>query len=87
MINVIFEGELRNVSTRGFKKRDGSDGVAYNVLVETKDSSYLLPTCMDVFNDFSQGKIQKGMICNFQAEYEPKFQYNNFTIYGVSPIK
>lgn len=87
MINVNFEGELRNVTTKGYKKRDGSDAVAYNLLVETKDASYQLNTCMEVFNNFSQGKIAKGMICNFQAMYEPKFQYNNFEVYNVVPAK
>lgn len=87
MINVSFEGELRNVTVRGFKKRDGSDGVAYNLLLETKDSSYMLNSCMEVFDAFSKGEIAKGMMCRFQAMYEPKFQYNNFEVYNVVPVK
>lgn len=88
MIKKEFVGELRNVTCRGYKKRDGSDGVGYSLLIEVEDgSSYTLDTCMEVFNAYSQGKIAKGVQCIFREAFEPKYQYNNSNIYEVVPVK
>lgn len=86
MINVKFQGELRSVSVKEFTKRDGTKGYDYPIMIETSDSSYVLKANVDIYNDFCKGKIHKGDICNFTADFEPRFQYNNFTIQTVEVV-
>lgn len=87
MINVNFKAELRKVSLREFSKKDGTKGFAYPMMIETQDSSYNVNTNVDVYNAFVSGKIEKGNEYIFQAEYEPRFQYNNFNVVGYEDIK
>lgn len=87
MINVKFQGELRSVSLKEFTKRDGSKGYDYPVLVETADSSYSLKTTVDVYNRYASGELKKGDVCDFSANFEPRFQFNNFTITDAKVVK
>ena len=87
MITVNFKAELRKVSLKEFTKKDGSKGFAYPMMIETSDSSYNVNTNVDVYNAFVQGKIEKGQVYIFQAEYEPRFQYNNFYVVGYENIE
>ena len=84
-MKVNFKGELRSVGLREFKKRDGSTGYAYPLLVECGSESYEFSSNVNTYNDFSRGMLEKGMICEFVADYNPRFQYNNFTIVDVVP--
>ena len=80
MINVNFRGELRSIGLREFSKRDGSKGYAYPMLVECGADSYQFNTTVDMYNAFVKGELQKGTEYNFGAEFEPRFQYNNFNV-------
>ena len=86
MISVKFNGELRSVSIREFTKRDGSKGYSYPIMIETTDTSYTLNTTVDVYNAFVHGQLVKGQKCEFMADYEPRFQYNNFNIKEVKVL-
>lgn len=83
MFEVILKGELRNVTMNEFKKRDGSDGVGYNVLVEGLTGTKLFPTTVEVYNAFVQGKIKKADICEFDCVYNPNYKFNQLEVQGV----
>lgn len=80
MIDVTFNGELRSVGLREFKKRDGSNGYSYPMLVECGADSYQFDSTVDMYNAFVKGELKKGLNYDFKAEFEPRFQYNNFKI-------
>ena len=80
MINVTFNGELRSIGLREFSKRDGSKGYAYPMLVECGADSYQFSTTVDLYNAFVKGELKKGLNYDFGAHFEPRFQYNNFTV-------
>lgn len=84
-MKVKFSGELRSVSLREFNKRDGSKGYSYPLLVETEGESYSFNANVETYNNFVKGFLEKGMMCDFVAEYNPRFQYNNFNILEVVP--
>lgn len=84
-MKVAFIGELRSVSLREFNKRDGSKGYGYPLLVESDGASYTFNATVDIYNNFVKGVLQKGMECKFVAEYNPRFQYNNFNITEIIP--
>lgn len=80
MINVEFRGELRSIGLREFNKRDGTKGYAYPMLVECGADSYQFNTTVDLYNLFVKGELKKGYEYIFGAEFEPRFQYNNFNV-------
>lgn len=80
MIHVNFNGELRSIGLREFSKRDGSKGYAYPMLVECGADSYQFNTTVDMYNAFVKGELVKGYEYIFGAEFEPRFQYNNFNV-------
>lgn len=75
------------MTLKEFTKRDGSKGYDYPVLVETSDSSYSLKSTVDVYNAYVSGQLKKGDVCEFSANYEPRFQYGNFVITDVKLVK
>lgn len=87
MIVTNFKGELRSVGLKEFKKRDGTTGYGYPLLVECGADSYQFNTTVDVYNAFVKGELVKGSECVFTAEFEPRFQYNNFTVVGAECTK
>ena len=87
MIKVNFNGELRSVGLREFNKRDGSKGYAYPMLVECGADSYQFNTTVDVYNAFAKGELKKGCEYTFSAEFEPRFQYNNFNVVSASELE
>ena len=87
MINVNFKGELRSIGLREFIKRDGSKGYAYPMLVECGADSYQFNATVDMYNAFVKGELQKGTEYNFGAEFEPRFQYNNFNVVSAVSTK
>ena len=87
MINVNFKGELRSIGLREFNKRDNTKGYAYPMLVECGADSYQFNATVDMYNAFVKGELQKGTEYNFCAEFEPRFQYNNFNVVKADCIK
>lgn len=84
-MKVKFSGELRSVSLREFNKRDGSKGYSYPLLVESDGEAFTFNATVEVYNNFTKGFLEKGMMCDMVAEYNPRFQYNNFNIVEVVP--
>lgn len=84
MIKVKFVGELRSVGLREFNKRDGSKGYSYPMLVECDMDSYQFNATVDMYNAFVKGDLKKGLEYEFGAQFEPRFQYNNFTIVSAA---
>lgn len=87
MINVNFKGELRSIGLREFNKRDNTKGYAYPMLVECGADSYQFNATVDMYNAFVKGELQKGTEYIFGAEFEPRFQYNNFNVVKADCIK
>lgn len=86
MINVTFNGELRSIGLREFNKRDGSKGYAYPMLVECGADSYQFNATIEMYNAFVKGELKKGEEYIFGAEFEPRFQYNNFTVVSCEVV-
>lgn len=82
-MKVNFKGELRRVEEREYTKKDGSKGVAYSVLVETDNDSLQFGTTKEVYEKFKDGYIYKGADCDFEADYQPRFQFGNFRVVNV----
>lgn len=82
-MKVNFKGELRRVEARDFTRKDGTTGTSYNLLVECGADSFQFPTVEEVFDAFTDKYINKGDDCEFFAEYNPKYQFNNFVVQEV----
>lgn len=80
MILTSFSGELRSIGLREYNKRDGSKGYAYPMLVECGADSYQFNATVEMYNAFVKGELKKGLEYTFKAEFEPRFQYNNFNV-------
>lgn len=79
-MKVEFIGELRRVEKREFDKKDGTKGVSYPMLVECGADSLQFPTTEDIYKSFVDGLLYKGCECLFVAEYNPRYQFNNFVV-------
>ena len=79
-MRVEFKGELRRVESNEFTKKDGSKGIGYKMLVEFGADSLQFPTVREVWEQFEMGYLEKGMDCQFVADYNPRFQFNNFVV-------
>lgn len=82
-MKVKFNGELRRVEAKEYTKKDGSNGVSYNLLVECGADSLQFPTTKEVNDSFEKGYLYKGAECDFVAEYNPRYQFNNFVVKEV----
>ena len=82
-MKVNFNGELRRVESREYIKKDGSKGTSYNLLVECGTDSFQFPTVKEVEEEFAKGYLYKGAECEFVAEYNPRYQFNNFVVRNV----
>lgn len=82
-MKCTFGGELRRVEKRDYTTKEGKNGVSYNMLVECGVESFQFPTVKEVFDSFTDGYINKGDNCLFEAEYNPRYQFNNFVVKTV----
>lgn len=82
-MKVEFLGELRRVEAREFTRKSGEKGTSYNILVECGVDSLQFPTKKDVYEQFEKGYLYKGLECKFLAEYNPRYQFNNFVVKEV----
>lgn len=78
-----FDGELRRVEAREYTSKEGKKGTSYNLLVECGVESFQFPTTKEVCEDFQKGYLEKGNMCVFTAEYNPRYQFNNFVVKSV----
>lgn len=79
-MKVEFKGELRRVEKREYTKKDGTKGCSYPMLVECGADSFQFPAEEGVYDLFELGHLYKGAECKFVAEYNPRFQFNNFVV-------
>lgn len=83
-MQVRFDGELRRVEAREFTKKDGTKGTSYNLLVESGADSLQFPTVFAVHEQYEKGFLYKGAECEFLAEYNLRYQFNNFVVQSVA---
>ena len=83
MIKVNFSGELRNVTKKEFVRRNGEKGADCKILVECGVYSHTLPCTEKVVEMFESGALVKGSTYEFEAVYQPRFQFNNFVVQNV----
>lgn len=79
-MKVNFKGELRSVASSEFVRKNGEKGTSYRMLVECGADSLQFPTEKEVFEQFEKGYLYKGLECEFTADYNPRFQFNNFVV-------
>lgn len=79
-MKVEFKGEFRRIEKREYNKKDGSKGVSYPMLVECGADSFQFPAEEGIYDMFELGYLAKGTECKFIAEYNPRFQFNNFIV-------
>lgn len=54
------------------------------MLVESGADSLQFPTVVSVYEQFEKGFLYKGVECEFLAEYNPRYQFNNFVVQTVA---
>lgn len=79
-MQVSFKGELRRVEAREFTRKNGEKGVGYSALIECGVDSMQFSTVKEVYEQFEKGYLFKGLECDFLADYNPRFQFNNFVV-------
>lgn len=80
-MKVNFKGELRTVGANEYVSRNtGEKGVSYRMLVECGTDSLQFPTTKEVYEQYQDGYLYKGLECEFTADYNPQFQFNNFVV-------
>lgn len=82
MFSIDIHGEVRRLEEKKFKRRNGEDGVAYNLLLEGYGGTRVFPVTVDIYNDFVQGKIKKGDEVVLHANYRPQYQFNQIEVTG-----
>lgn len=82
-MKVNFKGELRRVEAREFTRKNGEAGVGYSLLVECGVDSLQFSTVKEVYEQFEKGYLYKGLECEFVADYNPRYQFNNFVVKEV----
>ena len=86
-MKVKFNGELRRVVAREYTKKDGTSGTSYNMLVECGADSMQFPTTKEICEHFEHGNLFKGAECEFLADYNPRYQFNNFVVKEATIIQ
>lgn len=86
-MKVSFYGELRRAEAREYTKKDGSNGTSYNMLVECGVDSLQFPTTKEIYEHFEHGNLFKGAECEFTANYNPRYQFNNFVVTEAVIVK
>lgn len=80
MFEMYLLGEVRNVEIKEFTRRNSEKGIAYNMLLEGKTGSRLIPVTQEIYNDYVNGKLKKGDAIELSGRYNPQFQYNQFVV-------
>ena len=80
MFEMYLKGEVRNVSVKEFTRRNGDKDVAYNMLLEGRTGSRMIPVTKGIYEDFVRGSLEKGNCIELCGEYNPQFQYNQFVV-------
>ena len=80
-MKVNFVGELRNVAKgKEFNRKNGETDFNVNISVEVDGVPQYFSTNKDVLKAFENGVIKKGSICTFEADYQPRWKFNQFIV-------
>lgn len=85
-MKVKFNGELRRVGAKPYDY-DGKNGTNYFVLVECGEDSMQFKTTKEIYEHFEHGNLFKGAECEFTANYNPRYQFNNFVVTEAVIVK
>lgn len=80
-MKVEVKCELRSVNRgKEFKRKDGTIGYNYTVLVESEGYSETFPTTEEVYKKYQDGYINKGDDVQLVADYCPRYKFNQFVV-------
>ena len=87
MFNIEIHGEVRRLEKKDFKRRNGENGVAYNLLFEGYGGTRVFPVTEHIYNDFELGKLKKGDEVVLLALYFPQYQFNQILVKDYRIVK
>lgn len=80
MFSIFIRGEVRKLEKKEFKRRNGENGVAYNLLFEGYGGTRVFPVTENIYKDYESGKLKKGDEVLLGASYRPQYQFNQVEV-------